>query len=66
MGVLRRTSEDGVGIDLSRVCERNRGDRTDPKRKANRYLKYIHRRLHEPARIFLPSGSEKVLVHLGC
>jgi RHS repeat-associated protein len=34
--------EDGVGVDLTRAHERNRGDRDDPRRKTNRYLKRIH------------------------
>ena len=34
-------SEDGVGVDLTRVHERNRGDRNDPRRMANRYLKRV-------------------------
>lgn len=33
--------EDGAGIDLNRTHERNRGDRDDPRRTANRYLKRI-------------------------
>ena len=33
--------EDGIGVDLSRACERNRGVRNDPKRTANRYLKRV-------------------------
>lgn len=33
--------EDGVGVDLSRVSERNRGRREDPRRLANRYPKRI-------------------------
>lgn len=33
--------EDGSGVDLTRACERNRGDRDDPRRKTNRYLKRI-------------------------
>lgn len=33
--------EDGVGVDLTRAHERNRGDRNDPRRAANRYLKRI-------------------------
>jgi RHS repeat-associated protein len=33
--------EDGVGADLSLGHERNRGDRSDPRRTANRYLKRI-------------------------
>ncbi len=35
------TSEDGVGVDLTSAHERNRGDRNDPRRAANRYLKRI-------------------------
>ncbi|WP_206070408.1 SpvB/TcaC N-terminal domain-containing protein [Nodosilinea sp. P-1105] len=34
--------EDGVGVNLSLAHERNRGDRTDPRRSANRYLKHIY------------------------
>ena len=34
-------SEDGVGVDLTRASERNRGDRDDPHRTSNRYLKHI-------------------------
>lgn len=33
--------EDGMGVDLGLAHERNRGDRTDPRRTANRYLKRI-------------------------
>jgi RHS repeat-associated protein len=33
--------EDGVGIDPGQVHERNRGEREDPRRAANRYLKHI-------------------------
>jgi RHS repeat-associated protein len=33
--------EDGTGVDPARACERNRGDRDDPRRTANRYLKRI-------------------------
>jgi RHS repeat-associated protein len=33
--------EDGVGVDLAQAHERNRGDRDDPRRAANRYLKRI-------------------------
>lgn len=33
--------EDGAGIDLSHAHERNRGDRNDSRRTANRYLKRI-------------------------
>jgi hypothetical protein len=33
--------EDGTGVDLTRACERNRGDAVDPRRTANRYLKTI-------------------------
>jgi RHS repeat-associated protein len=34
-------SEDGIGVDLMQVHERNRGDQNSPLRKANRYLKRI-------------------------
>jgi RHS repeat-associated protein len=33
--------EDGAGVDLTRVHERNRGDRDDPRRAANHYIKRI-------------------------
>jgi len=33
--------EDGVGVELDRACERNRGDRNDARRSANRYLKRV-------------------------
>lgn len=33
--------EDGTDVDLTRAHERNRGDRDDPRRTANRYLKRI-------------------------
>ncbi len=33
--------EDGAGVDLTRANERNREDRDDPRRTANRYLKHI-------------------------
>jgi hypothetical protein len=33
--------EDGAGVDVTRVHERNRGDQEDPRRTANRYLKHI-------------------------
>src|SRR5688572_524974 len=33
--------EDGAGVDLTRACERNRGDRNDSRRATNRYLKRI-------------------------
>ncbi len=33
--------EDGAGVDLTHVHERNRGDRDDPRRNANRFLKRI-------------------------
>jgi RHS repeat-associated protein len=33
--------EDGAGVDLTRACERNRHDRNDARRTANRYLKAI-------------------------
>jgi RHS repeat-associated protein len=34
--------EDGVGVELTQAHERNRGDRTDPRRTSNRYLKHIY------------------------
>ena len=34
-------AEDGAGVDLAQAHERNRGDRNDPRRTANRYLKRI-------------------------
>ena len=34
-------AEDGTGVDLTKAHERNRGDRTDQRRNANRYLKRI-------------------------
>lgn len=33
--------EDGAGVDLTRACERNRGDRNHPRRTPNRYPKTI-------------------------
>jgi hypothetical protein len=33
--------EEGLGVDLTRTRERNRGDRDDRRRTANRYLKWI-------------------------
>jgi RHS repeat-associated protein len=33
--------EDGAGADLTQAHERNRGDREDPRRQTNRYLKRI-------------------------
>ncbi|MGF1614664.1 MAG: SpvB/TcaC N-terminal domain-containing protein [Gammaproteobacteria bacterium] len=41
-------AEDGTGIDLTQAHERNRGDRDDPRRAANRYLKHIHYGNREP------------------
>jgi RHS repeat-associated protein len=35
-------AEDGVGVDLGLAHERNRGDHTDSRRTANRYLKHIY------------------------
>lgn len=41
-GVLYRyAAENGVGVDLARASERNRGDRDDSRRTANRYLARI-------------------------
>jgi RHS repeat-associated protein len=39
--VYRYKTEDGLGIDLTRVHERNRGSRNDARRTANRYIKRI-------------------------
>ena len=33
--------EDGAGVDLTQAHERNRGDRHDPRREANRHIKRI-------------------------
>lgn len=42
-GVLYRyKAEDGTGVDLTQVNERNRGDSNAPERTANRYLKRIY------------------------
>ena len=42
-GVLYRyKAEDGLGVDLGRANERNRGPRDDTRRTANRYLKRIY------------------------
>jgi RHS repeat-associated protein len=42
-GVLYRYKpENGEGVDLASLPERNRGVRADPRRAANRYLKRIH------------------------
>lgn len=34
-------AEDGAGVDLTRAHQRNRGQRADPCRRTNRYLKHI-------------------------
>ena len=39
--LYRYKAEDGVGVDLGRVNERNRGPLDDPRRTSNRYLKRI-------------------------
>jgi RHS repeat-associated protein len=39
--VYRYKAEDGLGVDLTRVHESNRGPRNDARRRANRYLKRI-------------------------
>jgi Salmonella virulence plasmid 65kDa B protein len=39
--LYRYKAEDGLGIDLTRVHESNRGPRNDARRRANRYLKRI-------------------------
>ena len=40
--LYRYKAEDGLGIDLERAHERNRGARDDSRRTANRYPKRIH------------------------
>jgi hypothetical protein len=40
--LYRYKAEDGLGVDLGRASERNRGPRDDTGRRANRYLKSIH------------------------
>ena len=40
--------EDGANVDLGQAHEQNRGDRTDPRRTANRYLKTIRYGNHTP------------------
>lgn len=39
--VYEYKAEDGVGADLSKAHERNRGARDDPRRRANHYLKRV-------------------------
>ena len=38
----RLHSEDSVNVNLTQAHERNRGDRDEPQRTANRYLKHIY------------------------
>ena len=40
--LYRYKAEDGLGVDLSKVHERNRGTQGDTRRATNRYLKRIH------------------------
>ena len=40
--LYRYKAEDGIGVDLSRANERNRGPLNDSRRTANRYLKRIY------------------------
>ena len=40
--LYRYKAEDGTGVDLTQVNERNRGDSNAPSRTANRYLKRIY------------------------
>lgn len=40
--LYRYKADDGVGVDLTRASERNRGTRTDARRRVNRYPKRIH------------------------
>ncbi len=46
--IYKYKEENGVGIDLSRASERNRGERNDQRRTVNRYLKYIYYGNSEP------------------
>ncbi len=39
--VYEYKAEDGIGVELTQASERNRGQRDDPRRTANRYLKAI-------------------------
>src|SRR5262249_19681221 len=39
--IYQYKAEDATGVDLTQAHERNRGDRLDPTRAANRYLKRI-------------------------
>jgi len=48
--------EDGVGVDLTQSHERNRGDRNDPRRRANRYVKRIRYGNRVP---FVDSGGRR-------
>ncbi|GHO82382.1 SpvB/TcaC N-terminal domain-containing protein [Dictyobacter formicarum] len=41
-------AEDADNVDLAQAHQHNRGDRLDPRRTANRYLKYIHYGNHTP------------------
>ncbi len=49
--------EDGTGIDLTQAHERNRGERDDPRRGANRYLKSIRYGNREP--LLEPSTGQR-------
>jgi len=46
--IYKYKAEDGVGVDLGRAYERNRGDLDDTRRTANRYLKRIRYGNREP------------------
>ncbi|WP_022949762.1 SpvB/TcaC N-terminal domain-containing protein [Methylohalobius crimeensis] len=39
--IYQYKEDDGAGVDLTRIHERNRGDRHDQRRKTNRYIKCI-------------------------
>ncbi|WP_316231123.1 SpvB/TcaC N-terminal domain-containing protein [Bradyrhizobium sp. SZCCHNR1051] len=39
--IYEHKPEDGAGANLSLACERNRGQRSDPRRAVNRYIKRI-------------------------
>lgn len=40
--IYQYKAEDGSGVNLAQLHQRNRGDVDDPRRRANRYLKRIH------------------------
>jgi Salmonella virulence plasmid 65kDa B protein len=56
--LYRYKAEDGSRVDLSRVCERNRGSCDDVRRAANRYVQRIHYGNRTP---FLDNGGRRPL-----